>query len=135
MMYVTLTNVERRELEACKRTFTISWSGRKVPEIDEIFYHWCGENKQPYVRITYRGKHADVFMDFPSGDLHLDSDGFRQIRTLCSEFGYPDQGDRALNGADELPKEKALAFAQRLAEIGHAFRRRFLARQDTPSPH
>lgn len=125
IMNLNFTEPEIEELEQCKKSLIISWKSRKngsVPRIDESFYNWCRRTKQPYVRVTLKRTSADIFMDLPNASGLLDKSGAQQFHALCSEFGFPPQEiSYEKPSVEGLPREMAVDFAKKLADIGRNY--------------
>ncbi len=116
-----MTKHDLAELEMCKQTFTITWNGGRCPIIDEPFYRWCQQTRNPYVRICRWRTRADVEMELPFVPGLLDSQGARQFRALCLGIGDSDRENFDKPALSRLPKERASEFAQRLVQIGLGF--------------
>jgi len=124
-MSITLTKKETEELERCKQTLTITWQSSTSPKIDEIFYNWCYQTNEPYVRIRKFRKSANFMMELPNDSRSLDAEGINQFRELCLSRGCSEKGNEFKNPSiNDVPLELADEFAKRLVEIGMDFCRR-----------
>jgi hypothetical protein len=70
-------------------------------------------------------------MDLPNGSGLLDEEGIKKFRVLCLEYGFQDGQTFRNPSAEELLRDEAQGFAQKLVEIGYDFCRRNSHRKDS----
>ncbi|MEO6036025.1 MAG: hypothetical protein ABIQ35_12285 [Verrucomicrobiota bacterium] len=116
---------QKAELEHCKKTLIIVWKTPSPPTIDKVFYTWCRRTNNPYVRICKRRKYANISMDLPNVSGFLDVEGSNQLRILCLNYGFPEEGNSFRNASvEDFPIKDAGGYAQKLVQIGLDFCRR-----------